>query len=98
MRFKKRQRVRITDDESVLETIDLPPGFAGQIVTLEDCSKPTGHLHFKLDGCRWYIEEDMVEPLEEQMFFQFNSGSIKVRRSGNGSRSKRGRKAKTLTS
>lgn len=40
---------------------------------------------------------DEVRKVNSQMFFQFNSGSIKVRRSGNGSRSKRGRKVKTLT-
>jgi hypothetical protein len=102
MKFHNGQRVRIIDDIDELETIDLGSWFAGKIVTLEDCYDPGTHLHFRIAGGneyngRWFIEEWMVAPIEEQMLFQFNSGVINVRRKkGNGGRSKRGCKAKKL--
>jgi hypothetical protein len=44
----------------------------------------------------WWFKDEDLRLQNAQMFFQFNSGVINVRRRGNG-RSKRGRKAKTLT-
>jgi hypothetical protein len=74
--YKNGQRVRITDNQNDLESIDLPIEFAGQIVTLEDRNKPEGHLHFTLENCYWYIEGWMVEPVEQQMFFQFGAEHV----------------------